>query len=97
MKRHYYSDTIQNFLRTSKIQILGELVDNNEFPTELTQRTAWKYQIDVLKSILSKVDGLVFFEYAIPRMGRRIDVVLIIKNVIFVLEFIANGLGNCFG
>ena len=87
MKRHYYSDTIPNFLATPAIQILGELTDNNEFPTELTQRTAWKYQIDVLKSILSQIDGLLFFEYAIPRMGRRIDVVLIIKNVIFVLEF----------
>ena len=31
--------------------------------------------------------GSIFFEYSIPRMGKRIDVVLIIKNVIFVLEF----------
>mgnify|MGYP001241960291 FL=1 len=87
MNRHYYSDKIQNFQSTSAIAILGELVNNNEFPTELAQRTAWNYQIDILKSILSHVEGLVFFEYAIPRMGRRIDVVLIIKNVIFVLEF----------
>ena len=29
----------------------------------------------------------VYFEFSIPRMGRRIDVVLIIKNVIFILEF----------
>ncbi|MEO7658064.1 MAG: DNA/RNA helicase domain-containing protein, partial [Pyrinomonadaceae bacterium] len=87
MKRYYYSDTIQNFLKTPAIEILGQLANNNEFPTELTQRTAWNYQIDFLKSILFDNDGLVYFEYAIPRMGRRIDVVLIIKNVIFVLEF----------
>lgn len=87
MKRHYYSDTIRDFLARSEIEILGYLVDNNEFPTELTQREAWKQQIEILKSILSGTDGMVFFEYAIPRMGRRIDVVLIVKNVIFVLEF----------
>lgn len=87
MKRHYYSDTINTFLVRSENEILGELVNNNEFPTELTQREAWKQQIEILRPILSNVDGMIFFEYAIPRMGRRIDVVLIIKNVIFVLEF----------
>jgi len=31
--------------------------------------------------------GSIFFEYSIPRMGRRIDVVLLIGSTIFVLEF----------
>lgn len=87
MKRHYYSNTILNFLDASDIEVLRELLDNSEFPTEQTQKTSWKYQIEMLKSVLTLEDGLIFFEYAIPRMGRRIDVVLIIKNVIFVLEF----------
>ncbi len=42
----------------------------------------------ILKSVLSEYDGKILFEYSIPRMGKRIDaIVLIIKNVIFVLEF----------
>ena len=36
--------------------------------------------------------GAIFFEYSIPRMGRRIDVLLIIDSVIFVLEF---KIGEC--
>ena len=32
-------------------------------------------------------EGEILFEYSIPRMGKRIDVVLLIKHVIFVLEF----------
>jgi hypothetical protein len=44
-------------------------------------------EIDILKQVLSNTEGRVYFEYAIPRMGKRIDVVLLIGPVIFVLEF----------
>lgn len=87
MKRSFYSSTILNFLSSSPENILGILADNNEFSLEQTQRLAWKEQIKILKETLSKNEGKIFFEYSIPRMGRRIDVVVIIKNVIFVLEF----------
>ncbi|MEO8648178.1 MAG: DUF2075 domain-containing protein [Acidobacteriota bacterium] len=87
MKRCYYSDSIQNFLQADGNTILGELVVNNEFPTEPTQRDAWLSQIDFLKQSLSARKGFVYFEYAIPRMGKRIDTVVIDQNVIFVIEF----------
>ncbi|RYG10366.1 MAG: DUF2075 domain-containing protein [Chitinophagaceae bacterium] len=87
MKRSFYSSTILNFLSTSPENILGILADNNEFSLEQTQRLAWKEQIKILNETLSKSEGKIFFEYSIPRMGRRIDAVVIIKNVIFVLEF----------
>lgn len=87
MKRHYYSNIISRFLSSSSQEILGELVENSEFSVEVTQKDAWLHQIKVLKSILGDYEGAIFFEYSIPRMGRRIDVVLLIENVIFVLEF----------
>lgn len=87
MKRHFYSDTISNFCITSQQEILGTLVENNEFSVEVTQKDAWIQEIKILQSILNIYEGAVYFEYSIPRMGRRIDVVLIIKNVIFILEF----------
>ncbi len=87
MKRSFYSDTITNFLQADTNHILGILAHNNEFSLEQTQRYAWEYEIALLKKILRGYEGRIFFEYSIPRMGRRIDVVLIIKNVIFVLEF----------
>jgi DUF2075 family protein len=87
MKRHYYSDLISSFRNSSLQEILGTLSENNEFSTETTQKDAWIWEINFLKEVLKAHDGSIFFEYSIPRMGKRIDVILIIKNVIFILEF----------
>lgn len=87
MNRSFYSDSISSFLQTTSDQILGVLAQSNEFSLETTQRESWVQEIQILKLVLKNYKGKIFFEYSIPRMGRRIDVVLIIKNVIFVLEF----------
>lgn len=87
MNRAYYSETIPNFLDQSPNEILGILSSSNGFSLEQTQRISWQYQINLLKGILSPYSGSIYFEYSIPRMGKRIDVVLIIESVIFILEF----------
>jgi hypothetical protein len=87
MRREYYSDSISNFLSSSIEKILGILTFNNDFSLIQTQRSAWIAQIEVLQKILIPYHGSVYFEYSIPRMGRRIDVVLLIGPVIFILEF----------
>lgn len=87
MRRAYYSDSIANFLTSSKDEILGRLTKESQFAVLQTQRLAWLQQIAILQEILVSYEGAVYFEYAIPRMGRRIDAVLIISQAIFVLEF----------
>lgn len=87
MSRAYYSDSIENFVRTDADNIVGRLALNSEFPVKTTQRDAWVGQIEILKPILDKYEGAIYFEYSIPRMGERIDVVLLIGPSIFVLEF----------
>lgn len=87
IKRDYYSDSIANFLKTSTEEILGKLALHSDFSLEQTQRNAWLAEINILRKILSPRQGTIYFEYSIPRMGRRIDVVLLIGPVIFVLEF----------
>lgn len=87
MNRAYYSDTIASFLELSIDAIKGKIIDNSEFADELTQKGAWNEEIQLLKQVLEPYDGAIYFEFAIPRMGRRIDVLLIIESVIFVLEF----------
>lgn len=87
MTRFFYSSSISDFLKDSEDEILGILARNNEFSLEQTQRDAWRKEIEILKDVLKDYKGSVFFEYAIPRMGRRVDVILLIQNVIFVLEF----------
>lgn len=87
MKPSFYSDSISNFLDFSTEQILGTISRNSGFADELTQKQAWIREIEILKDVFKIYKGQIFFEYSIPRMGRRIDAVAIIRNVIFVLEF----------
>lgn len=87
MKRYFYSATINRFLGEPVESILGELAANNPFALEIDQRTAWLEQITILKACLASLTGTIYFEYSIPRMGRRVDVVLVVGSVVFVLEF----------
>jgi hypothetical protein len=87
MRREYYSDKISDFHQRSNEEILGKLALGNDFALEQTQRDAWLKEIILLKNVLRPYNGSVYFEYSIPRMGKRIDVVLLINSVIFVLEF----------
>ena len=87
MNPYFYSNTISNFINSSTNEIFGIITRNSDFPDEVTQKGAWTEEIRILKEVLKDQEGKIFFEYSIPRMGRRIDVVLIIKNVIFVVEF----------
>lgn len=87
MPREYYSDSISAFLGTTPTEILGRLTKNSDFAVEQSQTGAWLEQISILKKVLESHKGSIYFEYSIPRMGRRIDTLLLVGPVIFVLEF----------
>ena len=87
LRRHFYKASLADFFEHSILEILGSLNDFSELAVEQTQRNAWREQIIILKESLVGLDGTVFFEHSIPRMGRRVDVILIIAHVVFVLEF----------
>jgi hypothetical protein len=87
MTREYYGSSIATFLSTEPLIVLGQLTKNNEFTLEQTQRDAWLVQIGVLRKSIRGLEGFIHFEYSIPRMGKRIDVVLVTRKVVFVLEF----------
>ncbi|MHB8454985.1 MAG: DUF2075 domain-containing protein [Acidiferrobacterales bacterium] len=85
--RAWYSASFDEFLRNQPDAIVGHLVRNSEFPVLRTQSDAWLTQIELLRTWLIGLKGSVFLEFNIPRMGRRIDVVLLIGPVVFVIEF----------
>lgn len=88
MKRAYYSNSIAEFLIDSDDALLGRLVQGDSMPVEATQRDAWLRQIKILKEVLAeRTEGSVYFEYVIPRLGRRIDAIVLLKAVVFVIEF----------
>ena len=87
-KRSGFKSSIKEFLSKSNDEILGELTKFQEGSVETTQRDAWQDQIDLLKDILPNFEeGYILFEFKIPRIGKRVDNILIIKNTIFAIEF----------
>ena len=88
MQRSYYSARIREFLDEKPETLLGKLTVSDEFSTTDLQKNAWRKEIDILQDQLRSVEnGDIAFEYTIPRMGHRIDVVCIIRGLIFLLEF----------
>jgi len=87
MNRSYYQNTINNFLKEDSNSIFGQLAQNHQHDLEELQKNAWLQQIRILKSGLTDFKGNIYFEFSIPRMGKRVDNILIIKDFIFVIEF----------
>ncbi len=88
MQRAYYSDKVSDFIAKNQLEIFGELTRNDQFASEDQQKNTWTVQIEILKEQLSIFkDGYILFEYSIPRIGRRIDTVLLYKGIVFLLEF----------
>lgn len=87
MLNYYYSDDIEQFLIKSRNEILGQITSLNQFDSNRNTNQSWERQIDILKVNLVGLSGELFFEFSIPRMGKRVDCVLIIQNIVFVVEF----------
>jgi hypothetical protein len=83
----YYSAEVGEFLTASPAQILGSMASRGQFSLELEQRNAWEIQISVLKASLVALSGRIHLEFDVPRIGSRIDAVLVTPSVIFPIEF----------
>ncbi|MDP1674055.1 MAG: hypothetical protein Q8L65_13215, partial [Burkholderiales bacterium] len=83
----YYSAEIPAFINAAPESILGTLSANSAFSVETGQRDAWVEQIEVLRGALRGLRGWVLLEFIVPRIGSRIDVVLLIGPLVFVVEF----------
>ncbi|MBR5703295.1 MAG: DUF2075 domain-containing protein [Bacteroidales bacterium] len=96
MKRCFYDAPIKGFLDQSVEEILGALSKDNTFDLTLEQRDAWMEEISLMKNVIRElgIQGHIVFEYTIPRLGKRIDVTLLTKGIVFCLEFKAGE--NCF-
>ena len=85
--RAWFSASIGDFLKTQPDAVIGRLTTNCDFSLLLAQKDAWLAQIRFLQAHLVGLSGSLFLEFNIPRMGRRIDTVLLIGPVVFVIEF----------
>jgi hypothetical protein len=86
--RSYYSAEISDFLKTDNSSIFADICDAHNYVINDQTKNAWKAQITILKDVLSSLNfGKVYFEFAIPRMGKRVDNIIIINDLVIVVEF----------
>lgn len=90
MARCLYNSDFATFLYTDSASIYRILDDNYHGEALTTTRDAWKAEIEIMKNVVSSLcdaNGQIIFEYDIPRLGKRIDVVLLYRGIVFCLEF----------
>ena len=87
LSRAWYSASIADFISATSDSIFAKLADNRDFDLVADQKEAWQQQLTLLREVLEGLSGLICFEFTVPRMGRRIDVVLVIGSIVFVVEF----------
>ncbi|MBR5890065.1 MAG: DUF2075 domain-containing protein [Akkermansia sp.] len=87
--RAFFDSPIDAFLRMPTDAILGQIVDRDyHYDQNINQRNTWKTEIEILKRQLAGVEeGRILFEYSVPRMGKRVDVVILFRNIVYLLEF----------
>lgn len=83
----WYAAPITQFLSTTEQRVLGELVQASQFDVTQAQRDAWLQEIAILRTALAGVEGWVVLEYDIPRLGSRVDVVVISGSALIPIEF----------
>ena len=88
--RCLYNSSFAEFIHEDEDSIFGKLCEQYHGEALTTTREAWRDEITIMKQVLSPYStesGQVIFEYDIPRLGKRIDVVLLFKGIVFCLEF----------
>jgi hypothetical protein len=83
----YYSAPVDRFLDSDPNQTLGVLTAAHTHDLDIEQRQAWEEEISILRGALGGLVGTIFLEFDVPRLGSRIDAVLISGSAVFAIEF----------
>ena len=90
INRYFYKSSLFDFIHDSLDVIFGKISRADEMDTASTQKYAWEQEIQIMKQVLHPYvneQAEILFEYTIPRLGKRIDVVVLLRERIFVIEF----------
>lgn len=91
MSKAYYQSSVSQFLAENVDAVIGRLNSILEFDREIDQELAWATEVRIIKDALAGLaecmSGHVLFEYSIPRLCGRLDVVLLLGRTVFAIEF----------
>lgn len=88
--RCLYNSHLKEFLAHNDIEILGNIIASYHGDSQSATIESWEEEIRILKEQLNTwadEDAYIIFEYNIPRLGKRIDAVLLLRGIIFCMEF----------
>ncbi len=88
-RRYGHGQSLDDFLASDTNVVIGALTQRSAFDVDQTQVAAWQGSIECLREALAPWadSGHLFFEFDVPRLGRRIDAVLLLRQAVFVIEF----------
>ena len=90
MNRFFYKSEIKKFVKDSIETIFGIISMNDAGDSVKEQKYAWSEEIEIMQHVLfpwREENAEIIFEYSIPRLGKRIDVVVLLRGIVFILEF----------
>ncbi len=90
INRFFYRSNLSSFVNDSSDVIFGKISRFDEGDTVKEQKYAWAEEIDIMQQVLlpwKNENGEIIFEYSIPRLGKRIDVIVLLRSIVFAIEF----------
>ncbi|MBF1364886.1 MAG: DUF2075 domain-containing protein [Porphyromonadaceae bacterium] len=87
--RYYYSSAISEFIGEEENSIVGKLTGSSQHDINKETSSSWRAEIESLKEALKDYSdrGSIYLEYNIPRMGHRVDAIVLIDGIVFILEY----------
>ena len=97
----FYADSVDAFLRASDDEVYAPLASPHGYTLAPEQLSAWRLQLPVLRAALADLAARavaeaadpaapapwIHLEFDIPRLGRRVDAVLVTSTAVIPIEF----------
>ena len=97
----FYADSVAAFLRASDDEVYAPLASPHGYTLAPEQLSAWRLQLPVLRAALADFAARaaaeaadpaahapwLHLEFDIPRLGRRVDAVLVTSTAVIPIEF----------
>ena len=88
----FYANSVDAFLRASDDEVYAPLASPHGYTLAPEQLSAWRLQLPVLRAALASPEAAapapwIHLEFDIPRLGRRVDAVLVTSTAVIPIEF----------
>jgi hypothetical protein len=83
----WFDASVADFLALEPAAVLGRLTAASSFDVTPQQTTAWLGQTAILAESLRGLEGRLYLEFEVPRLGSRVDAVFVAGGAVFPIEF----------